>query len=179
MAKNNSYWHTVDRGSKFPEEFNVIVETPKGSKNKYEISKEFPVVLLDRVLHSSVHYPLDYGLIPQTLYDDGDPIDVMVLISEPTFPGILLKARPIAMMKMIDQGDTDNKILAVASNDPNFKEVQTIDNLPKHLLDEVANFFQTYKLLENKKTEVLGWASKSDALEDLKRSAKKYDEKYH
>ncbi|HLH85790.1 MAG TPA: inorganic diphosphatase [Thermoplasmataceae archaeon] len=178
MGKNNSYWHTVDRGQKFPEEFNVIVETPRGSKNKYEISKEYPMVLLDRVLHSSVHYPLDYGLVPQTLYDDGDPMDVLVLISEPTFPGILLKARPVALMKMIDQGDVDNKVLAVAKDDPNFKHVQKLEDLPKHLLDEVANFFQTYKILENKKTEVTGWAPKADAVAELKRSAEKYDSEY-
>ncbi|MCL4342094.1 MAG: inorganic diphosphatase [Candidatus Thermoplasmatota archaeon] len=178
MEKNLSLWHTVSPGEHVPEKVNVIIETPKGSKNKYEMSKEFPGILLDRVLHSSVVYPVEYGAIPQTLYDDGDPIDVMVLTSLPTFPGVVLEARPLGVMKMMDQGELDNKILAVATKDPNFNHIRNMDELPKHLLDEIANFFRTYKILENKKTEVPGWEGLEFAASEINRSLKAYREKY-
>lgn len=177
-SKNSSYWHTVPIGANPPEELNVIVETPRGSRNKYEISKQFSGVILDRVLHSSVAYPVEYGAIPRTLYDDGDPLDAMVLVTQPTAPGIVLSARPIGLMKMIDQGDLDNKILMVATKDPYYRDVKTYKDLPGHLLNEILNFFQTYKILEEKKTEVTGWEGKEMAIKDIERSIKAYNEKF-
>ena len=179
MEKNNSYWHTLPVGPEPPELVNVVIETPKGSKNKFEISKEFPGVVLDRVLHSSVAYPIEYGAVPGTLYSDGDPLDAMVLLSEPTFPGIDLEARPVGVMKMIDQGDRDNKILMVAKGEPRFKHVNNYADLPEHYLNEIVNFFQTYKLLENKKTEVLGWEGRETAVKEILESIKAYDEKFN
>lgn len=178
-SKNNSYWHTVPLGPNPPEELNVIIETPRGSRNKYEISKQFGGVILDRVLHSSVFYPVEYGAVPRTLYDDGDPLDAMVLVTQPTVPGIVLSARPIGLMKMIDQGDLDNKILMVATKDPYYRGIKTYSDLPDHLLDEILNFFQTYKILEKKKTEVTGWEGKEMAIKDIERSIKAYNEAFH
>lgn len=178
MEKNNSYWHSLPVGSEAPEHVNVIIETPKGSKNKYEISKEFPGVVLDRVLHSSVMYPIEYGAVPGTLYSDGDPLDAMVLLSDPTYPGVVLKARPVGVMKMIDQGDKDNKILMVAEGEPRFRHVKNYSDLPEHILTEIVHFFQTYKLLEKKKTEVLGWDGKEAAIKEIEDSIKAYKEKF-
>lgn len=178
MTENGSYWHSVPTGPNPPEELYVVVETPKGSKNKYEISKDFPGIVLDRVLHSSVMYPVDYGLIPRTFYDDGDPLDAMVLMSEKAFPGVVVESRPIGMMEMIDQGDLDNKILCVANGDPMLKHVTSTDQLPPHLLKEIANFFETYKILEKKKTEVKGWKGKKEAVREIERSIGMYGEKF-
>ena len=175
---NESLWHAIGPGEKAPEEVNVIIETPKGSRNKYEISKDYNGIVLDRVLHSSVVYPADYGLIPHTLYDDGDPIDVVVVMSFPTYPGIMLKARPIGIMHMIDAGYKDHKLIAVPSKDPAFSHVKSMDDLNPHLLKEFKNFFETYKLLEGKKTSVDGFGSKEEAYEEIKQSIKVYKDKY-
>ncbi len=174
----DSYWHSVPSGPNPPEEVYVVVEIPKGSKVKYEIAKEFPGILLDRILYSSVVYPIDYGLIPRTLYYDGDPIDAMVLVSESTFPGTIIKARVVGMMKMIDQGDRDNKILTVCESDPNVNYIKDIKDIKQHTLDEIANFFSTYKLLEHKETKVEGWEGKEAAIKDIEASIKMYDEKF-
>lgn len=178
MEKNSSYWHQVPVGPDPPEHLYVIVETPRGSKNKYEMSKEYPGIVLDRVLHSSVVYPVEYGAIPQTLYDDGDPLDAMVLLTGTTYPGVVLKARPIGVMKMIDQGERDNKLLMVAENDPMYRNINSTKDLPEHMLKEIANFFATYKILENKKTEVTGWEDKNVALEEVRRSIEMYNNKF-
>ncbi len=178
MEKNNSYWHALPAGPNPPEHLYVIIETPRGSKNKFEISKKFPGVVLDRVLHSSVMYPIEYGAVAQTLYADGDPLDAMVLTSEPTYPGIVIEARPVGVMKMMDQGDKDNKILMVAEGDPRFKHIKTYKDLPEHTLKEIANFFQTYKILENKKTEVLGWEDGDFAIKEIKESMEAYKKQF-
>lgn len=178
MEKNNSFWHALPVGPEPPEHLYVVIETPRGSKNKFEMSKQFPGIVLDRVLHSSVMYPIEYGAVPGTLYDDGDPLDAMVLVSEPTYPGIVVEARPVGVMKMIDQGDKDNKILMVGEGDPRFKYVKEYTDLPEHMLKEIAHFFQTYKILENKKTEVLGWEGKDLAVQEIKDSIRTYNEKY-
>lgn len=178
MTGEGSFWHSVPTGPNPPEELYVVIETPKGSKNKYEISKEFSGIMLDRVLHSSVMYPIDYGLIPRTYYLDGDPLDAMVLVSEKTYPGVVIEARPIAMMEMIDQGDLDNKILTVAKGDPMFRDIESMDQLPQHLLKEISNFFETYKILEKKKTEVNGWKGKKEAVEEIKKSIGLYNDKF-
>ena len=178
MEKNNSYWHTLPVGPEPPEHVYVVIETPRGSKNKFEMSKQFPGIVLDRVLHSSVMYPIEYGAVPGTYYSDGDPLDAMVLMSEPAYPGIVVEARPVGVMKMIDQGDKDNKILMVAEGDPRYRHVKNYDDLPEHTLKEIAHFFQTYKILENKKTEVLGWEGKEEAVREIKESIQAYKERF-
>ena len=136
---------------------NVLVEIPAGSKNKYEFDKDMQAFILDRVLFASVQYPYDYGFIPNTLADDGDPLDGMVMMDQPTFPGCVIAARPIGMLEMIDGGDRDEKILCVPAEDPRYAGVKTLADVAPHRLDEVAEFFRTYKNLEKKVTEILGW----------------------
>ena len=136
---------------------NVLIEIPAGSKNKYEFDKDLNAFALDRVLFSSVQYPYDYGFIPNTLADDGDPLDGMVMMDQPTFPGCVIAARPIGMMEMIDGGDRDEKILCVPAEDPRFDNVKTLDDVEQHRLDEIAEFFASYKNLEKKEVEILGW----------------------
>lgn len=136
---------------------NVLIEIPGGSKNKYEFDKDLNAFALDRVLYSSVQYPYDYGFIPNTLADDGDPLDGMVIIDQPTFPGCVIAARPIGMLEMIDGGDRDEKLLCVPAKDPRYAEVKTLSDIAPHRLDEIAEFFRSYKNLEKKVTEILGW----------------------
>lgn len=136
---------------------NVLIEIPAGSKNKYEFDKEMGALILDRVLFSSVQYPYDYGFVPNTLADDGDPLDGMVLMDQPTFPGCVIAARPIGMLEMIDGGDRDEKILCVPAEDPRYTQVKSLDDIAAHRLDEIAEFFRSYKNLEKKITEILGW----------------------
>ncbi|EKU99578.1 inorganic pyrophosphatase [Leptolyngbya sp. PCC 7375] len=136
---------------------NVLIEITGGSKNKYEFDKDINAFALDRVLFSSVQYPYDYGFVPNTLADDGDPLDGMVIMDEPTFPGCVIAARPIGMLEMIDGGDRDEKILCVPDKDPRYVGVKTLDDIASHRLDEIAEFFKTYKNLEKKVTEILGW----------------------
>lgn len=136
---------------------NVLVEIPAGSKNKYEFDKDMQAFILDRVLFASVQYPYDYGFIPNTLADDGDPLDGMVMMDQPTFPGCVIAARSIGMLEMIDGGDRDEKILCVPAEDPRYAGVKTLADVAPHRLDEIAEFFRTYKNLEKKVTEILGW----------------------
>lgn len=136
---------------------NVLIEIAGGSKNKYEFDKDLQAFALDRVLSSSVKYPYDYGFIPNTLADDGDPLDGMVIMDEPTFPGCVIPARPIGFLEMIDGGDRDEKILCVPDKDPRYAHVKSLKDLAPHRLDEIAEFFRTYKNLEKKVTEILGW----------------------
>lgn len=140
-----------------PGVINVLIEIPGGSKNKYEFDKELNAFALDRVLSSSVKYPYDYGFIPNTLADDGDPLDGMVMMDEPTFPGCIIAARPIGFLEMIDGGDRDEKILCVPAKDPRYANVNSLKDVPPHRLEEIAEFFRTYKNLEKKVTEILGW----------------------
>lgn len=136
---------------------NVLIEIPAGSKNKYEFDKDMQALALDRVLYASVHYPYDYGFVPNTLADDGDPLDGMVIMDQPTFPGCVIAARPIGMLEMIDGGDRDEKILCVPDKDPRYVNVKSLADIDPHRLDEIAEFFRTYKNLEKKVTEILGW----------------------
>ncbi|MGK7890067.1 MAG: inorganic diphosphatase [Leptolyngbyaceae cyanobacterium] len=136
---------------------NVLIEIPGGSKNKYEFDKDLGAFALDRVLYASVQYPYDYGFIPNTLADDGDPLDGMVIMDQPTFPGCVIAARPLGMLEMIDGGDRDEKILCVPAKDPRYTEVKTLQDLAPHRLDEIAEFFRTYKNLEKKVTEIGDW----------------------
>ena len=136
---------------------NVLIEIPAGSKNKYEFDKDLNAFALDRVLYASVHYPYDYGFVPNTLADDGDPLDGMVIMDQPTFPGCVITARPIGMLEMIDGGDRDEKILCVPDKDPRYVHVKSLRDIASHRLDEIEEFFRTYKNLEKKVTEILGW----------------------
>jgi len=136
---------------------NVLIEIPAGSKNKYEFDKDLNAFALDRVLYSSVQYPYDYGFIPNTLADDGDPLDGMVIMDQPTFPGCIIPARPIGMLIMIDGGDRDEKILCVPAKDPRYNDVKALTDIAPHRLEEIAEFFRSYKNLEKKVTEIRGW----------------------
>ncbi len=140
-----------------PNLINVLIEIPAGSKNKYEYDKDMNAFALDRVLFASVQYPYDYGFVPNTLAGDGDPLDGMVIIDQPTFPGCVIAARPIGMLEMIDGGDRDEKVLCVPVEDPRFAEVKSLKDIAPHRLEEIAEFFRTYKNLEKKVTEILGW----------------------
>jgi inorganic pyrophosphatase len=141
----------------------VIVEIPSGSRNKYEYDHKRHRFVLDRVLYSSVHYPCDYGFVDGTHADDGDPLDVLVVISEPTFPGCVVRARPVGVLDMRDDKGHDYKILAVASDDPRWDETHALGDLSPHRLREIENFFQIYKELEGRPVEVFGWLGPDDA----------------
>ncbi len=156
-------WRDIETGSKVPSVINVIVEIPRGSQNKYEYDKKRGVIKLDRVLFSPFFYPGEYGIIPQTFAEDGDPMDALVLVSNPTYPGVLIESRPIGMLKMKDGGEMDDKILCVAKDDVRYNDIHDISDLEKHQPKEIAHFFETYKQLEGKKVEILGWKNASSA----------------
>jgi len=149
----------------------VLVEIPRGSRNKYEFDKTRGVFVLDRVLYSSVHYPTDYGYVVDTLGEDGDALDALVVVHEPTFPGCHIQARPIGVLDMRDEKGPDHKILAVPLGDPRFQTVVDLSTIGPHWLREIENFFQTYKTLEDKWTEVVGWED-GDAAEAYVRAAR-------
>src|ERR671915_2327238 len=144
--------------------FPVVIEIPKGSKNKYELDKDSGLLRLDRVLYSAVHYPADYGFIPRTLHEDGDPCDILVLVNEPTFPGCQIDARPIGVLMMLDRGEPDDKILAVPSKDPFYGEYFDIADIPQHFLKEVEHFFRIYKDLEGRRVQTVGWEKSERAM---------------
>lgn len=145
-------------GGHAPDRVNAVIEIPQGSVHKYEYDKELHVFRLDRTLHSPVHYPGDYGFIPSTLGRDGDPLDVLVLVDAASFPGCVIEVRPIGVLRMVDQGQHDEKILAVVHNDPVYRQVNDCPDVFPHLLREIEHFFSIYKNLEGKKTEIAGWA---------------------
>ena len=141
----------------------VTVEIPSGSRNKYEFDHRRGRFVLDRILYSSVHYPCDYGFIEGSLAEDGDPLDVLVVISAPTFPGCVVRARPVGVLDMADEKGHDHKVLAVAYDDPRYEGADALDDLSSHLLLEIENFFRTYKTLEHRPTDVKGWLGVEDA----------------
>jgi len=147
--------HDIPAGT--AEEMNVIIEIPKFSKNKYEVDKETGLIALDRVMHTAQDYPFDYGFVPQTLFDDGDALDVVLITTYPLAPGILVKARPVAIMEMIDGGDRDDKVIAVPVEDPRFDDIKNLSDLNKHFIKETAHFFETYKKVQNKNVSVGEW----------------------
>ena len=147
-------WHDIDPHVINPDKFCAVIEIPKGSKCKYELDKHTGLLRLDRILYTSTHYPANYGFIPRTYADDGDPLDVLVIGMEPIYPMTLIDVYPIGVMRMIDGGKLDDKIIAVAVSDPNYNKIKSIDELPPHIFDEIMHFFTVYKQLENKQTAV-------------------------
>jgi inorganic pyrophosphatase len=152
----------------------AFIEIPRGSRNKYEYDEATGVWNLDRVLYSSVHYPTDYGWIPNTLAEDGDHLDILVLVQEPTFPGCMIEARPLGGLDMSDEAGRDFKVLAVPEGDPRFSHYRSLEQVGPHWLREIETFFKTYKLLEDKETEVLGWHDRNRALEVLTECRERY-----
>lgn len=144
---------------------NVIIEIEKGSKNKYEIDKDTGLITLDRVMYTAQSYPFDYGFVPNTLWYDGDPLDVVLLTSYSIHPGVLVEARPIAYLNMIDNGESDAKVIAVPAHDPRFINIKDIEDINPHTLDEINHFFETYKMLEKKKVEVPSTHNKKETEE--------------
>jgi len=172
------FWHDLAPGPHAPEEVTAVIEIPFGSRNKYELDKKTGMMKLDRVLYSAVHYPGDYGLIPRTLHDDGDPLDVLVLVKEETFPGCMIDVRPLGVLRMRDRGEPDDKILAAPLHDPYYEEAFDIADIPRHLLNEVEYFFSTYKALEGKKVEIHGWEKSNAAMQAIAESIQRYDATY-
>lgn len=149
---------------------NVLVEIQKGSKNKYELDKETGLIKLDRVMKTSQDYPFDYGFVPNTMWHDGDPLDVVLMTTYPLLPGILLEARPVAIMHMTDSGDSDAKILAVPETDPRFDHIQDLGDIPAHFIKEYRHFFETYKTIQNKIVTIDGVDGKEVALKAIQES---------
>ena len=171
-------WHDISPKRISPEDFVCVVEIPKGSKNKYELDKETGLIILDRILYTSTHYPANYGFIPRTLGDDGDPLDVLLLCSEPLEPLTLCRAYPIGVISMIDNGHNDEKIIAIPFNDPNYNIYTNIDRLTKHIFDEMRHFFSVYKTLENKETAVDEVSERSIAVKIISDAIDNYIEQY-
>lgn len=155
--------HDVPVGKKAPVEVNALIEINRGSKNKYEIDKETGLIALDRVAHTAQDFPFDYGFVPQTHWHDGDALDVIVLTTYPLLPGILVNVRPVALLKMVDSGDNDNKLIAVPVDDPRFAEVKDLGDINKHTLKEIEHFYSTYKKLQNKEVTVEGFGGAAEA----------------
>lgn len=168
-------WHDVAIGTNFPNEFAAIIEVPKGSKIKYEMDKASGLIKVDRILYSSVHYPANYGFIPQTYCDDKDPLDVLVLGQETFVPLCIAYAKPIGVMRMLDQGEADDKIIAVHAHDPEFNSFNSISELPPHRIKEIRRFFEDYKILENKKVTVEDFYDRDIALKILQEAAAMYN----
>jgi len=147
-------WHDMDPKQITPKNFTAVIEISKGSRCKYELDKHTGLLRLDRVLYTSTHYPASYGFIPRTFADDGDPLDVLVLCNEPIQPLTLVQVYPIGVMRMLDDGHIDDKIIAVPFTDPNYNTYRSIDELPAHIFDEIMHFFKVYKQLENKQTDI-------------------------
>lgn len=170
-------WH-VSIGDKAPEIINAIIEIPKNSSMKYELEKTSGLLKLDRVLYSAVHYPMNYGLVPQTYFEDGDPLDILVMCSMDIEPLCIVEARVIGIMRMEDENGLDDKIVSVADKDPAYMHINDIEDIPKHTLNELKNFFEYYKVLENKKVEVGELLGKEQAYKCVTDSMKLYNEKF-
>jgi inorganic pyrophosphatase len=167
-------WHDVDLGDEAPETVIAVIEIPKGSKLKYELDKKSGLIKVDRVLFSSVHYPANYGFIPQTYCEDHDPLDVLVLGQEPVAPLTLMRVKIIGVMRMQDQGEADDKLIAVHADDPEYSHYTSIYELPPHRMTEVKAFFEDYKVLEKKKVIVEKFLDRKEAVEILKESMASY-----
>ena len=171
-------WHDIERERITPERFLAVIEIQKGGKQKYELDKRTGLLVLDRILYTSTHYPANYGFIPKTLAEDGDPLDVLVLCSESLLPLSLVNVYPIGVITMIDNGKQDEKIIAIPFTDPNYNSYTSIQDLPSHIFDEMQHFFTVYKQLENKETAVKTVLGREEALKIIKDSLVRYEEKY-
>jgi len=169
--------HDLPAGPATPDEITVFVEIPRGSRNKYEFDEEAGLLRLDRLLYSAVHYPGDYGFIPRTLAGDGDPLDALVLVTDPTFPGCLIDARPLGVFHMEDEKGVDEKILAVPMANPRYEEMEDLDDLAPHLLREIEHFFSVYKDLEGKTTTIGGWHDAKRARQVIEGAIAHYGER--
>ena len=176
MPEFFNFWRDLPPGPDVPRVVHVVVEIPKGSRNKYEYDEGLGVFKLDRVLYSPLHYPGDYGLVPQTIYEDGDPLDVLVMVSEPTYTGCVIASRPLGIYRVLDRGVPDDKVLAVPATDPLFADYTDLDDVPRHFLAEVAHFFQTYKDLEGIGVEPVGWEPAAAARTEIERAIGRYRE---
>lgn len=174
-------WHEVSRGKNIPAEVNVIIEIPKNSPNKYEIDKETGLIALDRANYSSAPYPFDYGFVPQTLWDDGDALDVIVLTTFPLNVGVLVRVRPVAVMEMIDGGESDYKVLAVPVDDKRWEDVNDLSDINKHTIKEYVHFFENYKELKKGEKGIVTIpkiSGKAEALVAVEKSIALYEEKF-
>ena len=171
-------WHDVPIGDEAPRTFQAIVEIPKGSKVKYELDKQTGLIRVDRVLYSSVVYPANYGFIPQTLGEDHDPLDVLVLMQEAVVPLSTLRVRPIGMMSMLDQGEKDEKIIAIHLDDPEYRSYVAIEQLPPHRLEELSRFFEDYKKLEGKEVLVGDFSGTVEAVDVVRDAMARYRAKF-
>jgi inorganic pyrophosphatase len=180
MTQGMNLWHDVPLGEKAPEEFNTIIEIPKGSNNKYEIDKKTGLIALDRANYSNAPYPVDYGFAPQTLWEDGDALDVIVLSTFPIQVGVLVKVRPVAMMEMIDDGESDCKIITVPVKDRRWEDVKDLKDINKHTIREIQHFFETYKKLKGDDNVVTVGEIKGreEAMAAIKKSVLLYQKKH-
>ncbi len=170
--------HDIDPKRITPTDFVAVIEIPQGSKNKYELDKETGLLSLDRILYTSTHYPANYGFIPRTYADDLDPLDVVVICAEPIHPMTLVRCYPIGVIKMLDNGRNDEKIIAVPFSDPNYNGYRSIFNLPRHIYDEMSHFFKVYKALEKKDTAVDEVMGEREAIEVIEKAIAAYNEKF-
>ena len=171
-------WHDISSDRIKPEDFICVVEITKGSRKKYELDKETGLIILDRILYTATHYPANYGFIPRTYGDDNDPLDVLLLCSEVLEPLTLVRAYPIGVIKMIDNGRSDEKIIAIPFNDPTYNNYKDINQLPKHIFDEMRHFFEVYKNLENKTTAVDEVMNKDEAIKIISFALENYNNNF-
>ncbi|MGV3529452.1 MAG: inorganic diphosphatase [Flavisolibacter sp.] len=171
-------WHGATIGENAPERVNAIIEIPQGSRTKYEVDKPTGLLRVDRIIHSSFHYPINYGFIPQTLGLDHDPLDILVICSQTLHPLSLVEATVVGNMQMIDQGEEDDKIIAVATKDPSVNHISSIEEIPRHFITELRNFFEQYKVLENKQVKIEDFQSKNDAFSIINDSVQLYQKTY-
>ncbi|HKP29416.1 MAG TPA: inorganic diphosphatase, partial [Gemmatimonadales bacterium] len=171
-------WHDIAPGPSVPDVLTAVIEIPRHSRNKYEIDKDTGMFRLDRVLHSAVHYPGDYGFIPQTLGDDGDPLDIVLMMTAPVFPGCLVDVRPVGIFHLVDRGDSDEKIIAVPTRDPFTDEIRDIKDIRSHALLELEHFFQVYKDLENVRVETRGFDNAKAAKKVILAAVANYKRKF-
>lgn len=171
-------WHDTNPNRITPQDFLAVIEIEKGSKKKYELDKESGLLILDRILHTSTHYPANYGFIPCTLADDNDPLDVLILCSEAIHPMVLVRAYPIGVITMMDSGHFDEKIIAIPFEDPTYNSFRSIDGLPNHIFSEMQHFFRVYKELEGKETAVKEVMGRKEAIEVIEKSIRQYHGAY-
>lgn len=176
MTEKNNPWHSVSIGENTPEVVNGIIEIPRGSRGKYELDKESGMLLLDRVLYSSVYYPHNYGFIPQTYCDDHDPLDILVISQIDVVPMCIVRAKVIGVMRMLDNGEADDKIIAVAANDMSVNHIDDISELPQHAIKETRSFFEDYKKLEKKEVVIEEFLGRDVAYEIINKSIEDYKE---